>query len=406
MPGYSFLNGLLVVEVAQLGMDALGGHLADMGARVVKIEPPLTGDPIRFAGEDAVGGPDGVGFLHLRWNRGKESVALDLRNPDGMALFRKIVARADILIEGLKGGAFDRMGIGYAALKAENPALVYCSLSGLGLSGPYHRLRSHAVAYDAFGGLLDPDEGQMAPVRGAYRPPSIGMHGPGLYAALAVLSAVISAQRTGEGAFIEVAAADVAAHWTPDGLDPVVNAGKSVPRPDFLGEDGRMAGWARLAPYKTSDGRAILLEALSLETWAKFCALVERPDLLALDPAEMGHAAYHTAIVEALEAIFSTHTLAQWMEMLIRHDVSAMPVNDYRTLAQDPHYAARGNWYDAAIEGAGTLRLSGTPVRVDGTSFAPRPAPSLGQDTDGVLAEIADLSVEDIAHLRTGRVIG
>lgn len=405
MPGYPFLNGLVVIEVAQLGMDALGGHLADMGARVIKIEPPEQGDPIRYAGEDAVGGPDGVGFLHLRWNRGKESVALDLRSPEGLSLFRRIVARATILIEGLKGGTFERMGIGYAALKAENPALIYCSLSGLGLGGPYHRLRSHAVAYDAFGGLLDPN-GQPSPPRGAYRPPSIGMHAPGLYAALGVLSAVIQAQRTGQGAFIEVAAADVAAHWTPDGLDPVVNADKCVLRPGFLDDEDRMAGWARLAPYETCDGRMILLEALSLPTWDKFCRLVERPDLAALDPGEMGHGPYNTAVVNALEAIFRTRTLAEWMDILIRHDVSAMPVNDYQTLADDPHYASRANWYDASIEGAGVLKLSGTPVRVEGACFAPKPPPSLGQETESILTEMTGLSEADIGRLRADKVIG
>jgi crotonobetainyl-CoA:carnitine CoA-transferase CaiB-like acyl-CoA transferase len=405
MPGYSFLHGLLVVEVAQLGMDALGGYLADMGARVVKVEPPGQGDPVRFAGEEAVGGPDGVGFLHLRWNRGKQSVAIDLRAGEGSQLFKRLAARADVVVDGLKGGTLDRLGLGYESLRADNPALVYCSLSGLGLDGPYHHLRSHAVAYDAFGGLIDPAADRRPPPRGAFRAPSIGMNAPGLYAAVGVLSAVVQAQRSGAGAFIEVAAADVAANWTPNGLDAVVNRAVCVERPGFLGADGRMSGWARLAPYMTADGRTILLEALSLATWRKFCALVERPDLLALAPGAPGHAEDHASVERELAALFRTRTLEAWMALLSQHDVSAMPVNRLAELPQDPHYEARANWYEVELEGAGGLRLSGTPVRVRGADFSPRLAPMLGQDTDCVLRDLVGLDGEEIARLRASDVV-
>jgi crotonobetainyl-CoA:carnitine CoA-transferase CaiB-like acyl-CoA transferase len=405
MPGYAFLDGLLVIEVAQLGMDALGGYLADMGARVVKVEAPGQGDPVRFAGEDAVGGPDGVGFLHLRWNRGKQSIAIDLRAREGADLFRRLAARADVVVDGLKGGSLERLGLGYESLRADHPALVYCSLSGLGLDGPYHQLRSHAVAYDAFAGLIDPAADRRPPPRGAFRPPSIGMNAPGLYAAVGVLSAVIQAQRSGAGAFIEVAAADVAANWTPDGLDPVVNRAVCAQRPGFLGADGRMAGWARLAPYATADGRTILLEALSLATWRKFCAVVERPDLLALTPEALGHEDDDAAVERELEALFRTRTLEAWMALLSAHDVSAMPVNRLADLPQDPQYAARANWYDVELEGGDALRLSGTPVRVRDAPFAPQLAPLLGQDTDRVLGDVLGLKAEEIARLRGSDVV-
>jgi crotonobetainyl-CoA:carnitine CoA-transferase CaiB-like acyl-CoA transferase len=220
-----------------------------------------------------------------------------------------------------------------------------------------------------------------------------------------VLSAVVQAQRAGKGAFLEVAAADVAANWTADGLDPLVNRGLCVERPGFLGEDGRMAGCARLAPSETAHGRTILPEALSLATCRKFCAVVARPDLLALEPQGLRHDQYHGRVEHELEALFRTRTLEAWMALLSAHDVSAMPVNRLADLAQDPHYAARTNCYEVELDRVGTLRLPGTPVRVRDAAFAPDLSPTLGQDTGRVLADLAGLAPEAIAGLRASGVV-
>lgn len=405
MAGYDFLKSVVVIEVAQLGMDTLGGYLADMGARVIKIEALPEGDPIRHSGDYALGDEAGVGLLHLRWNRGKQSMALDLRSTEGAALFRQLAARADIVIEGLKGGAFDRLGLGYETLRQDNPALVYCSISGLGREGPYHALRSHAVAYDGFAGLLPQDVASLPPAFGEFKAPSIGMNAPGLYAAVGVLAALHRARQEGRGAMIEVAAADCAANWVPDGIDAVVNAAQCHTRTGFLDPDGRMLHWPRLSQYTTADGRTLLLEALAWPTWRKFCKLTDREDLLALHEAGLEEARYHARLREEIAAIIATRPLDAWMDDFIAHDISAMPVNDFHELAQDPHYRARANFYETELPGGATLTLSGTPIRVADTGFAPDLAPDLGQHTDRILADLAGLDEAGIARLRAQGVI-
>jgi crotonobetainyl-CoA:carnitine CoA-transferase CaiB-like acyl-CoA transferase len=405
MAGYDFLRSVVVVEVAQLGMDTLGGYLADMGARVIKVEALPGGDPVRYSGEAAIGGDEGVGFLHLRWNRGKQSIGLDLASEKGAALFRQIVAKADVVIEGLKGGALDRLGLGFEALRQENPALVHCAISGLGNNGPYHRMRSHAVAFDAYAGLLPQAAEVAAPGPGEFRATSIGMHAPGLFGAVGVLSALLRARESGEGTFLEVAAADVTANWTPDGVDAVVNASLCTPRKAFGDDTGRMLHWPRLAPYETSDGRVLLLEALAWPTWKKFCKLIARDDLLSLHEAGLDHQSYHARLQDEIATIIRTRSLEDWMSALIAHDVSAMPVHDFASLASDPHYLARGNWYDLEVPAVGTLRLSGTPIRVGGRDFAPGQAPGFGEHSDMLLTELLGLEAADIAELRADRAI-
>jgi crotonobetainyl-CoA:carnitine CoA-transferase CaiB-like acyl-CoA transferase len=403
MSGYDFLKSVTVIEVAQLGMDTLGQYLADMGARVIKVEALPHGDPVRHTGDHAIGPGAGIGFLHLRWNRGKESLGLNLGSPEGAGLFRKLAASADIVIEGLKGGALDRLGLGYETLRQANPALVYCALSGLGNDGPYHRLRSHAVAYDAFGGVVAKDVESPQPALGEFRPPSIGMHAPGLYAAVGVLSALHRAKVEGRGARIEVAAADAVANWTPDGVDAVVNAAVLRHREGFHDAEDRMMHWPRLAQYATRDGRTLLLEAFAWPTWGKFLKLVGREDLLALH--EQGLDDYHARLRGEIAAIIATRSLDEWMADFLAHDISAMPVNDFDELARDPHYTARANRYDVDVPEVGTLSLSGTPIRVAGDSFSPTLAPAFGADTDRILEQIAGLDGGAIAGLRKQGVV-
>src|SRR5690348_15112462 len=151
--GFDLLQDVTVVEVSQLGPDAVGGHLADLGARVIKVESPLGGDPIRYAGGLAVGNDGGFGLLHLRWNRGKQSLGLQLDEPDGAAIFKQLVRNADIVLEGQRAGSLEKLGLGYEVLASINQQIVFCSISGFGSTGPYSRLGSGAPSYDLFAGL-------------------------------------------------------------------------------------------------------------------------------------------------------------------------------------------------------------------------------------------------------------
>ena len=150
---YTLLGGVRVLEVALLAPDLLGMHLADLGAEVVKIEQPPGGDYLREIGGRRRAG---LNLMHLRWNRGKKSVTLDLRRREGQRLLHRLAARADVFIDGLRPGAAARCAADYATLAAVNPRLVYCTLCGAGTWGPYAALPTHGVAYDAFAGLAPP----------------------------------------------------------------------------------------------------------------------------------------------------------------------------------------------------------------------------------------------------------
>jgi crotonobetainyl-CoA:carnitine CoA-transferase CaiB-like acyl-CoA transferase len=398
MAGYDFLKGLRVLEVAQLGPSSLGGYLADMGAEVIKVES-REGDPVRYSGSPAAGHPDGPSFLHLRWNRGKKSLGLDLKSEAGAALFRRLAASADVVIEGMRAGVLDRLGLGWQALRAANPRLVFCSISGLGGSGPYHRLGSHGPSFDAFGGLSWANPYAEPGREDAPHPPPVGMHAMGLYAAVGVLSAVIRARQAGSGAYLEIAAADCAAHWRPDGVDTVLNEAAARPRPGFHGARGIMACWPRLFHYRTADGKAIFFQALSPAYWQRFCLALEREDLLRLYQTREVNAADELAHAE-LARLFLQRPKAQWLEFFLQHDIPGGPANTLRDLAQDPHFLARDNVYETALGDGTPLRLSSTPIKTEGQSFSPAAAPALAQDTDRVLASLLALPAAEIAALR------
>jgi crotonobetainyl-CoA:carnitine CoA-transferase CaiB-like acyl-CoA transferase len=389
-----------VLEVSQLGPDAVGGHLADLGARVIKIEPPSEGDPIRYAGAHAVGHENGFGLLHLRWNRGKESLALDLRAEEGVVIFKQLVTRADLVIEGLRAGALTRLGLGFETLSAVNPKIVFCAVSGLGSTGPYHTLGSGAPSFDMFAGLhgekRTPDSYFESSV------PMIGVHATGLQGALGALAAIWQARQTGRGCAIELAAADVSASWLPDSVDGVLNKGHLHRRPGFADENGRLLDWPRMELYETKDNRVLFLQVLKPKFWERLCRVLGRLDFLKID--DLTRAAGNEWVWRELRAIFRTRTLAEWMELFIAEDVPALPANTVEELAEDPQFCARGNVYEVLLITGEQLRLTATPLRVDGHTFVAELAPSLGQHTDQVLRSVG-LDDSAIAAMRSKRVI-
>lgn len=387
MSGYDFLDGVRVLEVAALGPSSLGGYLADMGADVVKVEDQA-GDGVRYAGNPAMGSPNGESLLHLRWNRGKRSIGIDLKTEDGKALFLRLAARAEIVIEGMRAGVLDRLNLGFETLKALNPSVVFCSVSGLGRYGPYAEMGSHGPSFDAFGALSSINPYALTKeerAKSAATP--VGMHAMGLYAAIGTLAALTRARATGEPALVEVAAADCSAHWLPDAIDAALNPEQCFDRPGFLGGKGKQAKWPRLCRYECADGRGIFFQALSPKFWDRFCAGVERPDLA--DAYRSGRDVndvdddVHTELV----ALFSTRAFSEWMALFGEHDVPAGAANSRETLVTDPHFLARDNVYDVDLPGAGTLRLTGTPIKTPDQAFAPELAPKVGESADAVLAD-------------------
>lgn len=400
MSGYDFLSGVRVLEVAQLGPSSLGGYLADMGAEVIKVED-AAGDGVRHAGNPAIGSPGGESLLHLRWNRGKKSIGINLKEEAGRDIFLELANSCEIVIEGMRAGVLDRLGLGYDELSKNNPGLVFCSISGLGRSGPYAGMGSHGPSFDAFGALSSINPYALTKEeRARSNATPVGMHAMGLYAALGTLSALTRARETGQGAMVEVAAADCAAHWLPDGVDAELNKGKCFDRPGFLGGHGRQACWPRLWRYDCKDGRGIFFQAYSPKFWDRFCTAVERPDLAGIYNEKRDINEIDEEVHAALNQLFGKRAFESWMALFAEHDVPAGPANDRKTLARDPHFLARDNVYDVEMPGVGTLHLTSTPVKTPEQDFAPSLAPAAGADTDALLNDLLDRDDAAIARLR------
>lgn len=383
---YELLSGITIIEVAQFGPDATGGFLADLGARVIKIEEPAGGDPVRHAGAMAVGDPDGVSYLHLRWNRGKQSIALDLASEEGKAAFRQLAAKADAVIEGMRAGVLDRMGLSHSSLLQENPRLVFCSVSGMGRSGPYSDMASHGPSFDAFAGIGQPLGAAISKYETA-QPASVGMYAVGLYAALGLLAAITEARRTGQGRLIEVAAAEAAAHWLPEALDPLLNPELTFERPGFADASGRMRLWARMDNYRCRDGRIIYLQSLTEKSWRSLIGVLDRPDLQDIYARQPQTGHEDQDVAAQLQDIFATRDRDEWIALFRPANVAAMPVNAPIETVADPHFTARPNVYSRKLGDGRELRLTGTPIRIYGAEFSPPPPPMLDENGPAIRAE-------------------
>src|SRR5439155_19519699 len=242
-----------------------------------------------------------------------------------------------------------RCAADYATLRALNPRLVYCTLSGAGASGPYAALATHGVAYDAFAGLAPPaTNADGSPRIPAYT--AVGMLAAPLYAALAVCAALAQARASGSGRRLEVAELDVAASWQAEHLDATLN-GVTSAIPD-------MTPAVRYQYYRTADDRVVLFQASERKCWRNFCAAVGRPDLFEAKPGLPAgdHARGDEALRAELAAIFRTRTRAEWIDLFIAHDVPGGPVYTADELLEDPHFRARELLFAQDHPGAGHVR--------------------------------------------------
>ena len=274
---YNLLNGIRVLECADLGPSGVGGHLGDMGAEVIKIEQVPNGATLRNQGEYIVRG-EPESFLHLNLNRNKKSVGLNLREDTGKEIFIELAKTADVVIDGFRYGTLERLGVGYEVLRKSNPSVIFCSQSGYGHGTLYEKTGSHAPGYDAFAGLLPPSfDGEGYTHLPRWTP--VGFHAANLFAAMGVASALVRSKQTGEGAFIEVASVDAAACWAPEKVDQCLNPGKSERGITHL-EDGQLSMWPLMEYYASSDGKVVFFQALEDKFWENFCQAIDREDLL------------------------------------------------------------------------------------------------------------------------------
>jgi crotonobetainyl-CoA:carnitine CoA-transferase CaiB-like acyl-CoA transferase len=397
------LTGVRILEVSMFAPDAVGMHLADLGAEVIKVEAPGLGDPARLLGLPL----DGESPATRRWNRGKYSIAIDLRSPDGASLFRELAAKSDAVVEGMRPGSLERRGLGHAALLETNPQLVFASVSGWGEQGPYRDLGAHGLAFDAWAGLAPPREDAGRPTRPEGHVWQ-GLEAGPLFAAFAIVSAILEARSGGRPRRIEVSQADAAAVWNgwhiayeaaaheepesdPEArraqLERIQALAASAELESPEGPEGSPANDVRYQYYAASDGH-ILLMATEKRFWKNFCEAIDRMDLFerwpGRSPADHDHG--NEALRSELTAIFATRTRTAWIALFLEHDVAGAPVYEAGEAWQDAHFATRGLWTPAEIHG---MRVPGSPLRIDGQiALAPRAAPKHGVDTDHVLRNV------------------
>lgn len=395
--GTGFLSGIRVLDLSMLGPGALGGHLVDFGAEVIKIEAPA-GDYVRQMTWPIVHDEHGSNSLmHLHLNRGKKSVVLDLKSDDGRADLAKLVESADVIIEGMRPGFLDRIGFGFDRLKELNASIVVCSLSGYGATGPYRDLPSHGVAYDSWSGVVQPvvDDDGFSRI-----PPqaNVGIAAGPAFAAMAILAALVRAKTTGEPASMELAQSDASAYF--DWYRIETERAHRRPQTEVSGNasDGgerRGAGLAgmwegvRYQFYESADGH-VLFMASEQSFWKNFCTGLDRMDLFERWPGSQyaDHARGNTELQAELRDIFRTRTSAEWLAFADEHNTTLAPVNTSATVDHDPQFNARFTWVGADRLGCDQMLF---PLHVDGESLPiPDRAPDVGQHTDEVLEQLRD----------------
>lgn len=392
-----------------LGPAAITTALADLGAEVIKIEPPA-GDYIREMTWPIV---EGVSLMHLHLNRGKQSLVLDLRKPEALEIFADLVRDADCVVEAMRPGGLERRGLGYEQLKAINPRIVFITISGYGMSGPYKNFPSHGIAYDTWAGAFDPavdDEGFT------YIPEhvSLGINAAPIFGSLGILAGIIQARATGVGCQLELAQSDCAAafDWyrsesyrAYERPESEVTGNKSD---DFRrrepGTKGMREG-VRYQIYASSDGY-VLFMASEQEFWKNFCEGVGRADLFEVHPGSKyaDHAVGNIELRKQLRDIFASRTSAQWLEFGGRVNTPIAPVNHPSTIGADPQFQDRLPWISREILGADQLPL---PVKIVGDELPiPTKAPTIGQHTESVLRSLLGYDEARIATIRESGAIG
>ncbi len=388
---YNLLQGIRVLEVALITPDALGGYLADLGAEVLKIEQPPDGDYVRVLGG---GGIAGLSFMHLRWNRGKKSVGLNLKTESGRRVFLDLAKKSHVVVDGLRAGAIERFGIGYETVKQVNPKIVYCSFNATGQSGAYRDLATHGPGFDAYAGHIQPS---LRPDGMPYLDfkTLVAMSAGPLYAALGVVSGIVRSLMTGQGAYIEVAQFDAAAAWQANGIDASLNNIEVEPQ--------QLREAVRHQMYRTKDDKYVVFQASEDKFWTSFCRNVGREDLLEGHErkAVASHARGDEPLRQELAAIFATKTRAEWVEFFIEHNVAGSPVNTPEELIHDPHFLSRDLTFEQDHPQAGRVRWFGTPIKVAGQRFSAAPAPSPGEHTQEVLSGVLGLEGSEIEELRS-----
>ncbi len=397
MPGP--LTGVAVLDLTRI----LAGPyctmvLSDLGADVVKIEHPQGGDVARGNGPFA----DGVSTYFLSLNRGKRSVTLDLAADEGRDLFVKLCQKADVVVENFKPGVMARLRLDYDSLKARNPRLVYCSISGFGQSGPYAGLPALDVIVQGMGGIMSiTGEPGGPPIRpGA----SIGDIAAGLFAAVGILAALMERTASGQGQYIDIGMLDCQVAVQENAFSRFLNAG-DLPQP--LGT--RHPVFTPFQAFEAKDGWIVVaIVGGRNDQWPLCCATIDRLDLM--DDSGYADGWLRTQNYQRLEPVLAEalrqRTVDEWVAAFREVGIACGPVNSIDRVASDPQIAARKMIVDVPGEEARHLKVVNTPVKLSRTpGGVAGGSPALGEHAEAVLGDWLGLTAAQVRRLRDAGVV-
>jgi crotonobetainyl-CoA:carnitine CoA-transferase CaiB-like acyl-CoA transferase len=381
------LDGVRVLDLTRLLPGAFCTLLlADMGADVIKVESPGSGDYMRWYPPLI----DGQSALFNALNRNKRSLVLNLKSEAGRELFREMARAADVVVEGNRPGVMDRLGLGWSVLRQLNPRLVMCAITGYGQAGPWAQRAGHDLNYMALAGALSLNaRAGEGPHPLAVQVADIGGGGQG--AALAILGALLEVSRGGSGRFLDVSMTDGAFSWMAVPFSQVQTEGRRIPP----GQHRLTGKYACYGVYECADGRFMSVAALEPKFWGALCEALERPDMVEQQYAE---GAVQERLREKLTTIFAGRTRDEWEQRLAGLEVCCEPVLELDEVAAHPQIAARGlvREFPSGVEIAPHV-----PFQDD---WRRRNPPRLGEHTAEVLGELG-VDEHRLEELRSAGVV-
>jgi crotonobetainyl-CoA:carnitine CoA-transferase CaiB-like acyl-CoA transferase len=392
------LSGIRIIDFTKLlpgPMCTL--HLADMGAEVIRIEDvasPNGGDMTREL-------PPGVtnrrAPMFLPLNRNKKSVALDLRTQEGLQVLKDLCATADVFVEGFRPGVAKKLGFDYDTIKAVQPAIVYCSISGYGQDGPMALMGGHDINYQALSGILEQTAlkgGQ--PIPGGFQ--AADLAGGSLTAAMSICAALVDAKLNQQGRYLDVSMTDSLLSLSLMNLAAWQMAGK----PPAAGTTTLTGGIAAYQTYPTADGRWLAVGAIEFKFWKNFCETIGRIDLLA-----KGHLYGQSsdAVVADIASVIKTKTLGEWTEIFKNVDACVTPVLNIQEVAEQSLTKDRGMFVESVDDLGHPYKQFAFPVKMSSYEFElERQAPELGADTADLLKQLG-YTENRLAELKSAGVI-
>ena len=374
------LQGIRVLDLSRLLPGPyLTQLMADLGAEVIKVETPLAGDYARLAPPEM-----GLGNLYEAVNQGKKSLALNYRTPRGRDIFLKLAATADVVLEGFRPTVAKKYGIGYEAIRAVKPDIVYCSLSGYGQKGPYRQRAGHDLNYMSVAGALSLN-GRSGEKPVPYGLPIADLSG-GMLAAIAILGCLVGRQRNGQGMYLDMALLDGVISW----MTPLALSAHFSGLDVSAGTHPLLGGQACFSVYETSDGKHLTLAALEPHFWGDFCKTIDRTDLIQCQ--------FDPELSSDLTAIFLEKKRDEWLALFADKDACVEPVNSVDEMLANQQVRARGYVHMEDGKPAG-MNSPFVFARQDRSA-----APVLGADTLSLLRE-AGLREDEIKTLLDCKIV-